>query len=177
MKMDDVSNTNPSSRRLRLWLVDDDDGLRGLIAELLGRSDIIECSRQFFSAESALDVLAQESPPDIILLDLNMPGMSGVEAIRPIKRLAGGTRVFIMTVFYDSIEVSRARSAGASGFVLKRDDWQEVIARLQDESADWAAESPKPGAPASLPARSRMTPGLQPYLAGAEAVVIVGAGT
>src|SRR2546425_5085435 len=112
MKMDKFSNTKPGAERLRLWLVDDDDEMRGLIAELLGRSDAIECSRQFFSAEAALDELAHELPPDIILLDLNMGGMSGTEAICPIKRLASGTRVFIMTVFYDSIEVSRARKAG-----------------------------------------------------------------
>jgi DNA-binding NarL/FixJ family response regulator len=85
------------------------------------------------------------------LLDLNMGGMSGTEAIHPIKRLAIDTRVFIMTIFYDSIELARARTAGAAGFLLKRDDWDETIERLCDESADWTAEAP--AAPVPQPAQ------------------------
>jgi len=139
MMMNEISEANTITSGLRLWLADDDDLLRGLIAELLGRSENVQCSRQFSSAEELLSTLQTERPPDLILLDLNMTGMSGIEAIGPIKRLASGTRVFIMTTFYDSMAVSSARAAGASGFILKRDDWKEVIERLQDESADWAA--------------------------------------
>ena len=144
MKTNDVAGTEPNSKRLRLWLVDDDDDMRGLIAELIDRSDTIQCSQQFYSAEGALDALAHELPPDIILLDLNMGGMSGVEAIRPIKRLAREARVFIMTIFYDTIEAARARKAGAAGFILKRDDWDETIHCLCDSSSDWMVKDPGP---------------------------------
>jgi DNA-binding NarL/FixJ family response regulator len=151
MMTNEVARTKPNSPKLRLWLVDDDDDMRGLIAELIDRSDAIECSQQFYSAEGALDALAHELPPDIIMLDLNMGGMSGVEAIRPIKRLARDTRIFIMTIFYDSIEASRARKAGAAGFILKRDDWDETVHRLCDASTDWTAETP--AVPVSQPAQ------------------------
>jgi len=149
MKTNEVAE--PNSKRLRLWLVDDDDDMRGLIAELIDRSDTVKCSQQFYSAEGALDALAHELPPDILVLDLNMGGMSGVEAIRPIKRLAREARVFIMTIFYDSIEASRARKAGAAGFLLKRDDWDETLQRLCDPSADWTTETTV--APAYQPAQ------------------------
>jgi|ERR1043166_5951883 DNA-binding NarL/FixJ family response regulator len=142
MKTNEVARTKANSAKLRLWLVDDDDGMRSLMAELIDRSGAIECSQQFYSAEGALDALAHELPPDIIVLDLNMGGMSGVEAIRPIKRLAKDTRAFIMTIFYDSIEASRARKAGAAGFILKRDDWDEIVNRLCDRSLDWINENP-----------------------------------
>ena len=62
-------------------------------------------------------------------------------SIRPIKRLAKDTRVFIMTIFYDTVEIARAHKAGAAGFILKRDDWNETIEQLCDESADWKAEN------------------------------------
>jgi DNA-binding NarL/FixJ family response regulator len=142
MMMNKVSETNTISRPLNLWLAEDDDQIRGLLAELISRSGKIQCSRQFSSAEAVLDSLGEEQPPDLILLDINMEEMSGVDAILPIKRLASGTRVFIMTTFCDTSEVERARSAGASGFFLKRDDWDDSIERMLNETTDWAAEKP-----------------------------------
>jgi DNA-binding NarL/FixJ family response regulator len=174
MKMNEGADTNRNSRPLSLWLADDDDLLRELIAELVGRNDKIQRARQFSSAEEVLSALTvaralpDEQPPDVILLDLNMTGMSGIEAIPRIKRLAGKTRVFIMTTFYDSVAAARALKAGASGFVLKREDWDEIFERMLDESADWAIEVRTAVAlPSKRPAAEVWSPAFRPSLAEA----------
>src|ERR1017187_5730161 len=83
------SSANVSSRRvLRVWVVDDNADLRELFAQLLTKQPDIQCRRQFPSAEAVLATLAEERPPDVILLDINLGGQSGLSAIRPIKKLA-----------------------------------------------------------------------------------------
>jgi CheY-like chemotaxis protein len=130
-----------SERRLRFWLVEDDEVVRDLIAEVLNRSGAIECARQFSSAEAVLDALSQETPPEAILTDINMGGMTGIEAIRPIRERASSTRVFIMTTFYDSKKAADALSLGASAFFLKGDDWERTIERIQEIFAGPAPEN------------------------------------
>ncbi|MDB6112277.1 MAG: response regulator receiver [Pedosphaera sp.] len=133
-------------KTLSLWLVDDHDGIRDLLADLLSGYGGIECARKFSSAEAMLDALALETPPDVILTDLNMGGMSGIDSILPIKRLARSTRVFVMTTFYDSAAAGRAFKAGASGFLLKRDDMERNVQFILGRSADseWLGNSWSP---------------------------------
>jgi DNA-binding NarL/FixJ family response regulator len=128
--------TVPAKKALRLWLVDDHDGVRGLLADLLYKPDVTQCSRQFSSAEAMLDALAQETPPDVIVTDLNLGGMSGIDAIRPAKALASSTRVFVITTFYDSEKAALAFKAGASGFLLKRDDVELTVERISRAFSD-----------------------------------------
>ncbi len=106
---------------LTVWLVDDDREFSSLLAGLLDRQAGINCSRYFSSAEAVLDALRREAPPDVILLDIDMDGISGLDAIQPIKALAGSTRVFMLTSFYDSQRRARALRDGATDFLLKVD--------------------------------------------------------
>jgi DNA-binding NarL/FixJ family response regulator len=105
---------------VRIWLVDDSDSIRCLLAEFLSGETDFECAGQFDSAEAMLDALAHETPPDVILLDVNMRGISGLEAIRPIRAIASSTRVLIMTALSDWDVKTQAIRNGASGFLLKR---------------------------------------------------------
>jgi DNA-binding NarL/FixJ family response regulator len=97
------SSANGSSRRiLRVWVVDDNAALRELFARLLTKQPGIRCTRQFPSAEAVLATLAEERPPDMILLDINLGGQSGLSAIRPIKQLAPAVKVLMLTMFSNS---------------------------------------------------------------------------
>ena len=109
--------TAPAS--INVWLVDDDDGYRMLLAELLATQQGIECPRQFDSPDAALSALASQTGPDVLLLDIHMRDRNGLDAIRPIKSLARSTRVLMLTTFYDGSSHSRALEEGASGFLLK----------------------------------------------------------
>jgi CheY-like chemotaxis protein len=150
MKMNECSSAlrapeKPAdARRLCLWLADDHEPILSLLVEVLGRSGRIDCTRLFDSAEDLLRALAIDTPPDAILTDVHMGGMTGVESITPIKRIAASMRVFVMTTFFDGDIVSTARQAGAAGFFLKSGDWDEVVERLLDPASDWKAGTPTP---------------------------------
>ena len=114
------SSANGSSRRvLRVWVVDDNAALRGLFAQLLTKQPGIQCRRQFASAEAVLAALAEERPPDMILMDVHLGGQSGLSAIRPIKKLAPSVKVLMLTMFSNSHYEAEAFRSGASGFLLK----------------------------------------------------------
>ena len=105
--------------RVRVWLTDDNMSFRNSLAQLLGRTGEFDCERQFHSAESLLEALAQEPAPDVILLDIEMDGMTGVDALRPIRALAPNVRVLMVTTFFDPMYDARASRNGASAYVLK----------------------------------------------------------
>lgn len=116
--------------RVRVWLTDDNAIFRGLLQELLLRSGEFDCERQFDSAESLLEALADEPAPDAILLDVEMGGMPGVEALRPIRALAPDVRVLIVTSFFDPLYEARAVRDGASTYLIKAYAPQNLIREI-----------------------------------------------
>jgi DNA-binding NarL/FixJ family response regulator len=131
----DYDNIDLGPESLNVWLVDDNDDYRQLLADLLGKEQGIECSRNFQSADAALSALASKSGPDVLLLDIQMKGQSGLDAIRPIKSLARETRVVMLTTFYDSERHSRAIRAGASDFLLKSYELKDLVERIRKQEA------------------------------------------
>jgi len=125
--------TGSERRVLRVWVVDDNAALSELFAQLLNRQPGIRCARKFPSAEAVLATLAEERPPDILLLDINLGGQSGLSAIRPIKKLAPSVRVLMLTMFSNSFYEVEAFRAGATGFLLKSYELAD-IARLIHEA-------------------------------------------
>ncbi len=113
------ATSTPRSSRIRVWLTDDNALFRNSLAELLARVGNFDCELQFNSAESLLEGLARESAPDVILLDVEMGGMTGVDALRPIRALAPEVRVLIVTSFFDPLYDAQSRRDGASAFLLK----------------------------------------------------------
>ena len=108
-----------STTPIRVWLTDDNAGFRELLEQLLVRSEGFNCELQFHSAESLLEGLASEPAPDVILLDVEMGGMTGVEALRPIRELAPNVRVLIVTSFWDPMYEAQALRDGASAYLIK----------------------------------------------------------
>jgi len=107
------------TRPIRVWLADDNAGFRELLEQLLVRSREFTCEHQFHSAEALLEGLASTCPPDVILLDVEMGGMTGVDALHPIRALAPAVRVLIVTSFFDPMYEAQAMRDGASAFLIK----------------------------------------------------------
>jgi len=122
---------------LQVWLVDDDDRFRTLVADALSRGHGIDCARQFDSPDALLSELASKVGPDVILLDVQMGDQNGLDAVRPIKSLTRSTRVLMFTTCYDSQSRERALDEGASDYLLKTEPLQKLI-----ESIHRPAESP-----------------------------------
>jgi DNA-binding NarL/FixJ family response regulator len=123
-------NNQDKERPLRIWMVDDNADFLHLQSNLLDQEPGVKCECLFSSAPAALAALAKEIPPDAILLDVEMPDMSGIEAIRPILEIAPATSVVMLTTFFSPIRRQQAFSAGASGFLLKRTSIKNILAAV-----------------------------------------------
>jgi DNA-binding NarL/FixJ family response regulator len=121
---------------VRVWLVDDNDQLRMLIADVLGRQGGIECVRHFSSPDALLSELASKPGPDVILLDVQMGERNGLDAVRPIKSLTRSTRVLMFTTCFNHEWRQRALEDGASDYLLKSDAMVNVAARIRCPAND-----------------------------------------
>ncbi|HTP78907.1 MAG TPA: response regulator transcription factor [Bacteroidota bacterium] len=105
--------------RKAVWVVEDNAPFRRNLAMLLNDSDAFECQSTFSRCEDAIDALRLGSAPSVILLDIGLPGMDGVEGVKLLKQLAPECQVVILTVYDDDDHVFNAICAGASGYLLK----------------------------------------------------------
>jgi DNA-binding NarL/FixJ family response regulator len=128
---DAVLKSSDAEAMLHIWLVDDDASCRGQLMWLLNAEPQVDCSRCFSSASSLLATLRLESPPDAILLDVQMPVMTGIEAIRLVKHLAPSTMILMLTTFFDHRLKEEALAAGAADFLLKRNLPGEMVASVR----------------------------------------------
>jgi len=112
-------------------IVEDNDKLRGTLARVLNRADGFRCVSQHPSAEDALKDLPKVKP-DVVLMDINLPGMNGVECVRQLKPLLPETQVMMLTVYEDTENIFNALAAGASGYMLKRTTTKELIEALHE---------------------------------------------
>ena len=136
----DSISTQDSKSAVRVWLVDDNDGLRTLVAEMLSHLGGIECARHFSSPDALLSTLASKPGPDVILLDVQMGDRNGLDAVRPIKSLTRSTRVLMFTTSNNRAWRERALHEGASDYLLKSDTMERVAARIRNPAGD-----PAPG--------------------------------
>jgi len=116
---------------VKVWLVDDNNNLRMLVAEALGRYQDIQCARHFSSPDALLSELASKPGPDVILLDIQMGDRNGLDAVRPIKSLTRSTRVLMFTSCNDPAWRERAFSEGASDYLLKSCELDKMAERIR----------------------------------------------
>ena len=112
-------------------IVEDSDQLRGTLARVLSRAAGFSCVSQYANAEDAVKDLPQVKP-DVVLMDINLPGMNGVECVRQLKKLLPGVQVMMLTVYEDTDNIFNALAAGASGYMLKRTPTAELLQAIQD---------------------------------------------
>ena len=112
-------------------LVEDNQQLRGTLARMIDRADGFQCLSQFANAEDALEALPQEKP-NVVLMDINLPGMSGVECVRKLKQSTTQTLVVMLTAYEDTENIFNALAAGASGYMLKRSKSVELLDAIKE---------------------------------------------
>jgi DNA-binding NarL/FixJ family response regulator len=114
----------------RVVVVDDHPIFRDGLAGLLSTTADIEVVGTAGTADEALAIVELD-PPDVVLMDLNLPGSSGVEATRRVREIAPATAILVVTMVDDHDTVYAALAAGARGYVLKGASGQEIIAALR----------------------------------------------
>jgi len=115
-----------------IWLVEDDAGYRRNLRRSLAREKHITCSRVFPSCIEFLEAIQAGESPDLVLMDLGLPGMGGVEGIQRLKGIAPDVTVIVLTVSAEKEKVLQALEAGAAGYLLKTATGPEIIKGIQD---------------------------------------------
>jgi DNA-binding NarL/FixJ family response regulator len=116
----------PGSPPIRVAVVEDDDWVRENLAEQLDLAPGFRCAGRFRTGEEALDRLPA-NPPDVVLMDINLPGLSGIECVRRLKGRLDSTHILMLTVYEESDRIFESLRAGASGYLLKRTSWAELL--------------------------------------------------
>ncbi len=111
---------NEPTEFIRVWLIDDDKAITGSFREAIHQHAPYIHVTTFDGSEEALDLLQHgQNPPDIVLLDIHMPDMGGIESISHFKKLSPGSAIIMLTASFMDEEIMHAFSEGAEGYLLK----------------------------------------------------------
>ena len=143
MPTTEVPDTEPHEEipDIRVVVVEDNSSFRRALSLTLSASDGIVCVADFSTAEQALKYLIDAACPDIILLDLDLPGINGLQAIPQFLELVEDAAILILTQADDRANVFDAISAGASGYLLKTSSSDEVVKGIVESANGGAALS------------------------------------
>lgn len=112
-------------------IVEDDPALRQQFLQILATAEDIRCIGALASAEEALKVIPAKNP-DVVLMDIKLPGMSGIECVAKLKRTLPALQIIMVTVFEDSERIFRALKAGASGYLVKSRPPDQLLEAIRD---------------------------------------------
>jgi len=112
-------------------IVEDDRGLREQLVQILEHAPDIKCLGAFISAEEALPQILAKNP-DVVLMDIKLPGMSGIQCVAEIKKIIPAMQIIMVTVYEDSERIFRALKAGANGYLVKSSPPEQLLAAIRD---------------------------------------------
>lgn len=131
-------NITTENKKINIWVVEDNLRYRKSLAGLINSTDGMQCPKSFISAEDAIESLAKDSVPEVILLDIGLPGMNGIEGIEKFKQLSPTSLIVILTIYDDNDKVFDALCAGASGYMLKDSSPEKIIEAIKEVLAGGA---------------------------------------
>lgn len=124
----------PPSSPIAVVIIEDDTSIRDILISWINEARVFSCVGAFPDVESALEPVLQRKP-NVAIVDINLPGLSGIECVRKLKPLLPDTQFVMLTVYDDSTHVFDALSAGATGYMLKCTPREELIAALREVNA------------------------------------------
>ena len=126
-----AADKNSSGAKIAVAIVEDDVPAREILAGWIREADGFCCAGEYDDAETALAKLPQEKP-SVVLFDINLPGMNGIECVRRLKPRLPSTQFLMVTVYEDVNHIFNALAAGASGYLLKQMRRNELLSALKD---------------------------------------------
>jgi DNA-binding NarL/FixJ family response regulator len=127
---------------ISIAIIEDDDEIRENLINLIQPIDGFDCAGAFPDAETGLDYLTG-TPADIVLMDIHLPGMDGIECVRRLKSLHPEMQFIMCTIFQDDESVFNALKAGATGYLLKNDDPRSIVDAIYDIHAGGSPMTPQ----------------------------------
>jgi DNA-binding NarL/FixJ family response regulator len=112
-------------------VVEDDRRLREQLLQILEHHPDIECVGTYATAEEAVQRIPQDKP-DVVLMDIKLPGMSGIQCVAELKKVMPRLQIIMVTVYEDSERIFKALKAGASGYLVKSAHPDKLIEAIQD---------------------------------------------
>lgn len=115
--------------KIRVSIVDDDTPARQILAGWLQNAEEFTFVSDYASAEEAMPKLPEDKP-DVVLMDINMTGLSGIECVRQLKPMMPSTQFMMLTVYEDTDHIFDALVAGANGYLLKRTTREDLFSAI-----------------------------------------------
>lgn len=128
---------------ISVGIVEDNVKIRNLIQRYLDMQDSMNCKIAVDSVEEMLDHLKEHDPPDVMLMDIQLPGMSGIKGIEIIKKKYPDVEIIMLTVYHDSHKIFDSLVAGASGYLLKHTSLPEIKESIENLVGGGAPMSPQ----------------------------------
>lgn len=114
-------------KAVQVWIIEDEAHYRNQLSKLINLDESIECTKTFESFEAALPHFEGSDLPDILLLDLNLPGTHGLDVIRHLSQTHPSLQILVLTIDARRKVVFDAISAGASGYLIKNDPYEDIL--------------------------------------------------
>ena len=137
-----MKDTQAVKPPIAVGLVEDDEGIRASLCNILGRNSGCKLLCACPDAETALKALVQHRP-EVVLMDINLPKMSGIECVRLLKEQIPATQFIMLTVYGDNERLFQSLMAGASGYLLKTTPSAVLIEAIRDVSAGGSPMTPE----------------------------------
>jgi DNA-binding NarL/FixJ family response regulator len=112
-------------------IVEDSEQVRNTLTKLINRAEGFKCLSEYANVEAALEGLPKDKP-EVVLMDINLPGMNGVECVRQLKQKMAEVQVMMLTAYEDTENIFNALAAGASGYMLKRTPRDELLEAIRE---------------------------------------------
>lgn len=116
---------------IRVAIVEDDEEIRANLSDRIGNNPAFQLLGTFSDGESAVKDLPNRKP-DVVLMDINLPQMDGVECVRTLKPQMPGTQFLMLTVYEDNNRLFKSLTAGASGYLLKRTSPVKLLQAIRE---------------------------------------------
>ena len=137
-----MSENKQAAGFVNVMIVEDDALFRESIQELINECATLCCDHAYESCEDALAAIKTDFAPEILLLDIDLPGMSGLEAISHFRELTPASRIVMLTIFDDDDNIFNALCRGANGYLLKSSSSEKICSYIADVMSGGAAMSP-----------------------------------
>lgn len=134
MRTEPLNSSPAQSATISVVVVEDDASIRSILKTWLEEAEDFTCVGIFADVESALPQIPR-AKPDVAIVDINLPGLSGIECVRRLKPQVPATQFVMLTVYEDSHHIFDALSAGATGYLVKTTSRESLIAALREVHA------------------------------------------